>query len=47
MDGWRTDGERGTACGACRLVGIIGGPGVRFDTGITDEVAWFAGTRQD
>lgn len=42
--GYSTDGERGAACGARRLVGIIGAASVRFDTGVTAEVAWFMGT---
>jgi hypothetical protein len=38
---WYTDGERGTACRACRFVGIAGSASVRFDASITTEVAWF------
>lgn len=44
MGGCSTDGERGAACWARRLVGIIGTASVRFDTGVTAEVAWFMGT---
>lgn len=40
-----TEGERGTACRACRFVGIIGAASVRFDASITAEVAWFTGVR--
>ena len=36
--GYSTDGERCAACGARRLVGIIGIVSMRFDTGITAEV---------
>ena len=47
--GWwlPTDGEGGTACWACRLVGITGAPSVLFDADVAAEVAWFMGTRQD
>jgi hypothetical protein len=43
---YHTDGERGTACRACRFVDITGAASVRFDASITTEVAWFTGIRQ-
>jgi hypothetical protein len=45
--GDNTDGERVTACRACRFIGVPGAAGVRFDASITAEVAWFARVRQD
>lgn len=33
------DGKRSTACRACRFVRIPGGASVRFDAGVTTEVA--------
>ena len=47
MNGATTDGERGTACGACRLVRVTGTASVSLDASVTTEVALFTGTRQD